>query len=258
MEVAFSINPTVRTTAPVVTLEKGTAIATGFTDCIVFNAEARCAPSEVWVGKFGRSVRTPRTPACPGLREARERNRARTAVTQGRPAKVSKHLTAEELSELLEQYRDTLARCVSVALREKKIPRHVDRREIEHALLVELEDILRDYRPRHDATMDTYVWGCLNKRVKTVISRETILPAVSLDRACGYPEGDWRPGARVSPAPGADDSKDRIGWGAPRQRAPVSLWLDRANLKLSIKLAEGHLDPTERRVFDLYHRRDRD
>lgn len=236
----------------------GAGFPTGFADCVVFNSEARCAADIEWLGRLGRSIHSPRIPANPRLDVMRVSNRARVAGGSREKVRRSKYFTAEELSERLEQYRDTIARCVSIAKRKGKFHEEIDRREIETSLFAELAGILRNYRPDPKATLNTYVWGCLNLRINTVIARERPRFTVSVDPDYGYPDGGWTGGARVSAAgnpddpPGSDANNPKP---CSRQRTPCATEQNRTELKLSIKLAERRLEPDELRLFRLYHRR---
>ena len=204
---------------------KGIGTAIGTADCIVYNDDAMREWLAPWVGRYGKSNKLPRVPADPALQESRRANREAIADTQDgegghRPTKAPGYFTPSELSENLLQFGDMVARCVTLALRKlpASVARRIDRNDIEQSLTVELYGILRAYKPRTGATINTYVWGCLTKRVTSVIGRESHGDEVSAD------DGDDIADARS----------------------------DRTDLKLSIEAVVRQLGPIERRVFQLY------
>ncbi len=204
---------------------KGIGTATGIADCIVFNDDAMLRESlEAWVGRYGRSIKSPRVTVESGIKESRSANREAVADSQNseglRQTRGPEYFTPDELSENLLQFRDTVARCVTLAMRKlpTSVARRIDRNDIEQSLTVELYGILRSYKPRTDATINTYVWGCLTRRVTSVIGRESH-------------------GSEVS----ADDEN-----GIPDARS------DRTEVKLSIEAIVRQLSPIEHRVFQLY------
>jgi RNA polymerase sigma factor (sigma-70 family) len=209
-------------------LRKGIGTAIGTADCIVYNEDAMLRELlEPWVGRYGRSTKSPRAPVDTEIGETRRANREAIADTQGaegdqRPTKSPGYFTPSELSENLLQFGDTVARCVTLALRKRPaaVARRIDRNDIEQSLAVELYGILRAYKPRTDATINTYVWGCLTKRVNSVIERELHGEEISAD----------------------DDIPEE---------SPIA-GHNRTEVKLSIDAIVRQLDPTERRVFQLY------
>ena len=197
----------------------------GTADCIVYNDDAMREWLAPWVGRYGKSNKLPRVPADPALQESRRANREAIADTQGaergqRPTRGPEYFTPSELSENILQFGDTVARCVTLALRKlpTSVARRIDREDIEQSLTVELCGILRAYKPRTGATINTYVWGCLTKRVTSVIGRESHGDEVSAD----------------------DDD------GIPDARS------DRTEVKLSIEAIVRQLGPIERRIYQLY------
>ena len=196
---------------------------------MVYNEDAMLRELlEPWVGRYGKSTKSPRAPVDAEIGETRRANREAIADIQGaegehRPTKAPGYFTPSELSENLLQFGDTVARCVTLALR--KLPTSVacriDRNDIEQSLTVELYGILRAYKPRADATINTYVWGCLTKRVNSVVERELHGEEISAD----------------------DD--------VPEESSPIA-GHNRTDVKLSIDAIVRQLEPIERRVFQLY------
>jgi hypothetical protein len=204
-------------------LRKGIGTEIGTADCMVYNEDAMLRESlEPWVGRYGKSTKSPRAPVHPGIQESRNANRDAVADSLGIEGRLPQtrgpqYFTPDELSELLLQFGDTVKRCVTLALRNRPVARRIDRDHLEWSLATELYYILRAYRPRRDATINTYVWGCLTKRVNTVIAMESPASEAPID-AEGMPDASH----------------------------------GRTDLKLSIDDIVRHLDPTERRVFQLY------